>query len=264
MQPKTHEALSRDAAALYRTCSGQAMSKELAAAFAKGAVDEDEIGLTRARNWHFYNNGGKIGKYRILFLHCNGSNGHIFNERLKTLNKMIVSKTSPRDIYALAGRAAHHIQDMSSPPHVMPIYHTTGDRFDSYKPAPISAPDAASLCIDIKGTACGPPELLELAAQNTLKAVAEPVVFSCGKIVENETWMKFWGGPDDKERPGFKLYGEYGNNFGTIPSCKNNICHLYDKNTFDRFYSGCYTRAVVDTIRLLMYLDRRIKGKESG
>jgi len=264
MQPKTHEAFSRDAADLYEVCSGCVMPKKLISAFAKGSVDEDEIGLTRARNWHFYNNSGRIGKFWIFFLHCNGSNERIFNERLKTLNKMIISKADPLDIYALAGRVAHHIQDMSSPPHVMPIYHTTGDKFDSYKPARVSAPNAESLLDDIKGTETRPPELLERAAQNTLKAVSEPVIFGGGETIENETWMKFWGGPDDKDRPGFRLYGEYGNRFGTVPPCGTSVSHLYDKNTFDRFYSGCYMRAVADTVRLLFHLGRRISAEEPG
>jgi hypothetical protein len=118
------------------------------------------------------------------------------------------------------------------------------------------ATDATAICKEVKGTIIEPFELLERAAQNTLHAVAQPVVFADGKTLENETWMKFWGGPDDQDLSGFKTYGEYGNLFGTIPPCKSSICRAYDRNTYDRFYNEAYMRAVADTVRLFIYLDQ--------
>lgn len=259
-EPKKHDLFSNHAASLYETCTGRVMLKELSPAFAGGAVDEDEWGLTRAKNWHFYNNDNKIGRYWKIILYCYGSNEHIFCKRLKKLEFMLTSKAPNIEIYEVAGRVAHHIQDMSSPPHVMPIYHMDHDKFDIYEPAPVPASDVTAICKDVNRTVVGPLELLERAAQNTLKAVANPVVFDNGKTVENETWMKFWGGPDDKELSGFKTYGEYGNLFGTIPPCESSVCRAYDRNTYDRFYNECYMRAVTDTVRLLIYLDQRNTG----
>jgi hypothetical protein len=255
--PNKHELISSSAASLYETCTGRAMPKESLSAFAKGAADEDEWGLTRALNWHFYNNGNKIGRYWKFILHCNGSNEKIYHKRVRTLDGMMISKVPDIEIYAAAGRVAHHIHDMNVPPHVMPIYHLGDDNFDNYIPASMPAAEAAALCKDVTGTIIEPLELLERAAQNTLKAVAKPVVFADGKTFENETWMKFWGGPDDQDLPGFKTYGEYGNTFGIIPPCKSSVCRAYDRNTFDRFYNEDYMRAVADTVRLFIYLDQR-------
>jgi hypothetical protein len=256
-EPQKHELISNSAASLYETCTGRAIPKELSSVFAKSAAAEDEWGLTRALNWHFYNNGHRIGRYWKFIFHCNGSNEKIYHKRVQTLDDLLASKESDKKIYAAAGRVAHHIQDMSVPPHVMPIYHLGDDNFDNYVPASIPAADSAAFCKDVNETVVEPFELLERAAQNTLKAVAKPVVFADGKTLDDETWMKFWGGPDDQDLSGFKTYGKYGNIFGTIPPCESNICREYDRNTFDRFYNEAYMRAVADTVRLLIYLDQR-------
>ena len=264
-EPERHELISNSAATLYKACTGHAITEELLSAFAQGTADEDERGLTRALNWHFYNNGHRIGRYWKFIFYCNGSNEKIYHQRVQTLDGLFALKTSSIKIYAAAGRVAHHIQDMSVPPHVMPIYHLGDDNFDNYIPASIPTADTAAICKDIKGTAIEPFDLPEQAAQNTLRAVAQPVVFADGKTSENETWMKFWGGPDDPDLSGFKTYGEYGNVFGTIPPCKSSICRAYDRNTFDRFYNEAYMRAVADTVRLFIYLDQRYAVlKQSG
>jgi hypothetical protein len=255
-EQEKHELISNSAASLYETCAGRAIPGELLSAFAQGAADEDELGLTRALNWHFYNNGHRIGRYWKFIFYCNGSNEKIYHQRVRTLDGLFASKASAIKIYAAAGRVAHHIQDMSVPPHVMPIYHVGNDNFDNYAPASMPATDATAICKEVKGTIIELFELLERAAQNTLHAVAQPVVFADGKTLENETWMKFWGGPDDQDLSGFKTYGEYGNLFGTIPPCKSSICRAYDRNTYDRFYNEAYMRAVADTVRLFIYLDQ--------
>jgi hypothetical protein len=256
-EPERHELISNSAASLYKACTGHAIPEELLSAFAQGTADEDERGLTRALNWHFYNNGHRIGRYWKFIFYCNGSNEKIYHRRVQTLDGLFASKSSAIKIYAATGRVAHHIQDMSVPPHVMPIYHLGNDNFDNYVPASRPAAGTAAICKDVNGTVVEPLDLLELAAQNTLKAVAKLVVFADDKTLENDTWMKFWGGTADQDLSGFKTYGEYGNLFGIIPPCESSICRAYDRNTYDRFYNEAYMRAVTDTVRLFIYLDQR-------
>ncbi|MBN1364723.1 MAG: hypothetical protein JW976_07965 [Syntrophaceae bacterium] len=258
MKPSKHKLFSSQAALIYKACTGKAIPEKLIKAFGLGSVNEDYSGLTRAVNWHFYNRDKKIGHYWKFFLFCNGSNENIFKERISSLEKMIISRESRQKIYEIAGRIAHHIQDMSSPPHVMPIYHVGNDKFDNYEFVDQRVADAVPVYKDVM-MFIEPFDLLERAAQNTIKAVAEPVVFNNGKVIKGETWMKFWGGPDDKQLSGFKTYGKYGNVFGSIPLCESDVCREYNRDTFDRFYAECYKRAVTDTVRLLIYLDRQIK-----
>lgn len=257
-EAKKHGVFSNDAAALYEVCTGRHMPRELLSFFVEGAIDEDKPSLTRATNWHFYNNEKRIGRYWWFVLRCNGSNEHIFKIRLDALKSMLDSKKPNSEIYEAAGRVAHHIQDMSSPSHVMPIYHAGNDKFDKYVPAPVTASNVSQRCDEISGTPADPFTLLEEAAKDTLRVVRE------GRTVENETWMKFWDGPDDEKRPGFKTYGEYGNVFGIIPPCEGNMCQAYTRSMFDTFYTQRYMRAVIDTARLFRYLDEQNKGSQQS
>jgi len=259
-EPQTHAMFCRDAARIYQACTGHVVSTEWIARLTEGSVHEDDLSLERVLNWHFYNNDGKIGKYWKYFFYCHGSNERIFKRRLETLDRLIAEKKSLPEIYTMAGRIVHHIQDMSSPPHVMPIYHVGSDRFDKYKSA--SGTLDAEICSEMQAGAHHPLDLLENAAQNTLKAVNRSVVFDGQKTFENETWLKFWGGPEDENLVGFRTYGLYGNVFGESP-CNSGICLLYNKRVYDDFFGECSRRAITDTVRFLMYLDERI-GKGAG
>lgn len=250
--------ISRQAALIYKACTGRVVPEESLSAFAGASADEDSFDLTRVVNWHFYNNGKKIGHYRKYFLYCNGSNEEIFKERLDELDAKITGKRARSEIYAAAGRVIHHVQDMSVPSHVVPIYHVSDDKFDNYQSAPLTIADFSPACGDL-ATRVEPGNLLESSAHNTLKAIAAPVIFDGGKAFAGETWMKFWGGPDDKNLTGFKTCGEYGNSFGDIPPCKDKICSSYNKAVFDSFYRESHRRAVADTVRFLIYLDSRLK-----
>jgi hypothetical protein len=252
-----HESFSNDAVDLYQACTGRVMPRQLSDAFVAGSVEEDTWGWTRARNWHYFNRDHKIGRY-WKFILCNGSNEHIFNERLRRLEYLFLSEAPGRDVYEVAGRLAHHIQDMSAPAHVVPINHLLCDNVDHYRYRP-ALPDRISSCEGALRPVVSPPDLLVQAADGTLKAIREPVVFDSGKKIENETWLKFWGGPEDRELSGFGTYGEYGNAFGVSPPCRNGrVCGEYNRDVYDRFYADRYRSAVLDTVRLLNYLERRM------
>jgi hypothetical protein len=254
-----HAPISRQAISVYQTCTGRAIPEELSKVFIEKVVAEDDMGLERFGNWHFYNNDNNIGRYYFLFY---GANDKTFQKLLKKLESLLTSnQPNPVEIYKVAGRIAHHIQDMSTPPHVVPVYHHKDDAFENYMPSSVFGENTSGLCGVLKAPVVAPGDIFGQAAQNTLKAVAGQVVFDSGKTVENETWVKFWGGEDDKKLDGFKNYGVYGNVFGRIPPCYSHVCRLYGKDTYDRFFNGCYGRAVTDTMRLLLFIDQRLKGR---
>lgn len=254
-----HGPISRQAVSVYQSCTGRAIPEELSKVFIEKAVHEDDVSLERLGNWHFYNNGNNLGRYYFLFY---GANDKIFQKLLKKLDSLLASnKPNPVEIYKVAGRIAHHIQDMSAPPHVVPVYHYKDDSFENYRPSSAFNENNPELCGVLKAWIPAPGDIFGQAAQNTLKAVAGPVVFDSGKTIENETWMKFWGGEDNKKLDGFKNYGAYGNAFGMIPPCNSHVCRLYGKETYDRFFNECYGRAVIDTVRLLLFVDQRLNGR---
>ena len=106
----------------------------------QGAKDADTRPLyTRATNWHFYN--GNLEQDTVkktiwpfhepLVIHL--SSNHILQRRVKELEQEI-AKNSIEDALLLVGRILHHIQDMSTPSHVVPVYHgpLITDSFEIY------------------------------------------------------------------------------------------------------------------------------------
>lgn len=263
-EPQKHVEFSHDAAGLYNTCSGNSIAENDSNAFASGARKEDNPWPERGLNWHFYNNSGKIGEYRrYLFFNCNGSNEKIFAKRLAELKGLISEKAPKEDIYEAAGRVAHHIQDMSSPPHVVPIYHTSEDRFDKYLPGALPDSFSAETCKSLMGKVnISPDELLQSAAVATISAISTPVFFVGTGEVSGETWEKFWVGEDDKVYEGFISYGVYGNTYGKVVAStreKNRI--KYNQETFVNFFNERRNHAVIDSALMLLYVDQLLKTK---
>lgn len=106
----------------------------------KGSEDPDNTPFySRATNWHFYNRNldrdvveKKVWSFQepVVF-HL--SSDHILQERVEQLSRE-VDKRSVRDCCLLVGRILHHIQDMSTPSHVVPVFHgpQVPDSFESY------------------------------------------------------------------------------------------------------------------------------------
>lgn len=106
------------------------------------------------------------------------------------------------EVWALAGAILHHVQDMASPPHVVPVEHGVGDGFESY---PLDG-----LVLSAQGTPVpamsGTRAHVELAGR-TWSVVQTGGYAACGAT---HTWSEFW-----HAEPGvFGRYGGRGNRFG--------------------------------------------------
>lgn len=101
----------------------------------KGTIIEDNVYTfppTRLWNWHFYrqkNSNNSIPERVKLYMRPTSE--VIFGKRIKTMIKL--AKNNPKR-YEYLGRIIHHIQDMSTPSHVVPIYHAKKptDYFESF------------------------------------------------------------------------------------------------------------------------------------
>jgi hypothetical protein len=187
---------------------------------------------------------------------CSSDLREIFKRRLDEREKLAEGNRDKKEMFMAMGRAAHHIQDMSSPPHAVPIYHTCFDRFDKYPSKTVYGKDLSRFVAGLESMVMEPSELLDRAAKDTLDAVEGPVVFTEGGVDVRETWLKFWGGPPDRKYDGFGTYGEYGNAFGKIPPSDDETGKRYDEKTYALFFDGCIERAVMNTVHLLMLLDK--------
>lgn len=254
MKPAIHKIISEKAVELYNKSSGTPLSDSFSEAFNRGSVIEDRIGLTRLMNWHFYDNNGTIGRYRKFILNCYGSNKNIFSIRLNELKLQIKNSSPAKFTGETAGRIAHHIQDMVSPSHVLPIYHTIDDRFDSYPPVSDRIIRSISPLPSAEMDETFPFRLLNEAAIETINAVNNNVIFDGDITLPGETWQNFWGDQPDKRLRGFVKYGIYGNKFGDARPCIGSAAVSYTKSTFDHFYMGRFNCGVRFTAELLRFL----------
>jgi hypothetical protein len=106
-----------------------------------------------------------------------------------------------------AGHLAHHLQDMASPPHVVPVNHGLGDGFERHGVRPSLARLAGRELAPLSGA-----DAQQALARETLAAIrSESLPTREGAI----PWSAFWAEPG-KRGPGvFGGYGaEVGNAFG--------------------------------------------------
>jgi hypothetical protein len=223
--------------------------------FIDGSGKEDDISfsLQRLVNWHFYDPGSRLGH---AWWGARKSNTKRFEYLAEKLTES-TGKGLP-DIYGLAGRLAHHIQDMSSPPHAVPIYHTNKDPFDKYATAEIAGVKLTSAQLDVVKNEQRNLEfetmleLLNAAATRTIDRVEKPVSFD-GRLIASD-WTGFWRkfeltGAECGQKP-HKDFGCYGKNTFGIE------VEQFTPPVYDRFYKEQIASAIEDTLRLLILLDR--------
>jgi hypothetical protein len=106
-----------------------------------------------------------------------------------------------------AGHLAHHVEDMASPPHVVPVNHGLGDRFERYGTQASLARAQRRQVAPLSGD-----EAQQALARETLAAVrSESLSTPQGSI----PWSAFWAEPASHDPGTFGDYGaEAGNAFG--------------------------------------------------
>ncbi|MDY7231702.1 hypothetical protein [Hyalangium rubrum] len=156
-----------------------------------------------------------------------------------------------------AGHLAHHVQDMASPPHVVPVNHGLGDRFERYgvsaSLARVSRREVAPLSGD---------EAQRALARETLAAVrGEFLTVSGGAI----PWSAFWSEP---ETPGPGVFGGYGakvgNAFGRARvSWNGRMCDV-DPAGYAAFMDARISGAVAYTRAFLEWASARFEEAASA
>ena len=239
---------------LYPFSSGQ--NKELTDLFIDSSGKEDDIDLTLQRlfNWHFYDPGSRLGH---TWWGARKANTIRFANLAEKVAKS--DGKDPSETYELAGRLVHHIQDMSSPPHTVPVYHTTKDMFDKYATNKIVDVKLTSIQLDSAKSEQRDfnieilKKLLKDAAEKTISRVGESVVHDGRKIADD--WTEFWRkyeliGVECRCEP-CDDFGCYGKNiFG-----RETV--YFTKAVYDKFYEEQVACAIEDTLRLLILLHKR-------
>lgn len=243
-------------------------------------VEDIQPLLTRANNWHFFRSNTQIDPPAIL--------SKTSERRLADLcdhfEKSVDSGFKLENCYEWVGRVLHHIQDMSCPAHVMPIYHVKifsdnkADSLEKYFDDYIGSlgmaddtPGISSLC---SGPQAPAPETIYLAAADrTLKVVDNRTIkgYCNGSEVELPL-KKFWlpyGDSGKKctnpnfsiEHQGFTTYGEFENTFGQPTFAVGNDIYVVDADHYRDFYRWIYAAAVRDSIQALHYFEQILVDK---
>lgn len=216
--------------------------------------------FVRMFRWNYYDRSG-VGDRDILWVIDTR-----FHEHFDEVVKRVGTAERTNDRYRELGRIVSYVQDVTSPPHAVPVYATRWwrlalqDRFDRY---PVDEDAVSGLVAGSCDEAMKPApdfhEVLEDAARDTLAAVQEPVN---GLPV---TWEIFWRANEDPGK--FGSYGPAGNNFGRgtrFPCGQPERCVLLDDDPlYAEFALRRHAAAVIATVRAVM-IAQRIQQEVSG
>lgn len=153
-----------------------------AAAFARGAADEDWNIFRKWLVWHHY----YTPSFRVRSLWRRPS-----DERVAMLNGAIDGALDRHDAHRawfLAGLLAHHVQDMASPPHVVPVAHGL---FDAFESAATAARIPSLMGADVPDL--DPPDAHRALAVSTLAALDRPIECDAGPVASTTFWAPLAG-----------------------------------------------------------------------
>jgi hypothetical protein len=236
--------------------------KQNASYIIDGISDEDETQLyTRITNWHFYRatNSQIPKKYRRWYGNCRTTSEYIFSLRL--LN-MKYSEDGSKEYYNNLGRVLHHIQDMSTPSHVVPIYHGifTKDYFEKYMVKNINNKNKNILdkIFKLDNTIDSLESLYNSSAIATQKYIKDIPFKAIDKnnVTVDLQLSKFWRSYDSNYESieGFGTYGDLHKGFKKKIGNDINGYKMI-KEELDKINIFVYKKAIQDTCDALIFVN---------
>ncbi|QSQ28264.1 hypothetical protein JY651_25940 [Pyxidicoccus parkwayensis] len=226
-----HRALTASALDAAVASGSGAGLKEHREAVLHGATAEDLNLHVKWMGWHhFYRPEGHL--HSALREGSDARVRALWDEALEAARHGDMARAWDR-----AGHLAHHIEDMASPPHVVPVMHGLGDGFEDHglgaSLSRMSPRDVAPL----SGV-----EAQVALARETLDAVrTQSLTTRDGTAIP---WSAFWSEPDARSPGTFGVYGAVGNAFGQARVRWQGHMHEVDPASVDAFLDARASAAV--------------------
>jgi hypothetical protein len=220
---------------------------------ARSNVAQSEVNpFVRMFRWSYYDRSEEAERtaFWLIDTRFHGQ----FNERVRRLEKAQDEVAAYKEF----GRIVSFLQQVTSPPRVVPVYTgrfwrlSFSDRFDSFPVDELALNQAvAQDCSFLEAVKEDYHAILSTTARDTLAAVVEPI---SGMPV---SWQVFWTLAD--EQRSFGEYGSAGNNFGRKVEfrCGDERCLLLKDDPLYREFALARHLQAVRATMAAMYLSQR-------
>jgi hypothetical protein len=206
-----HDWITHAAIEEFNACHPGTLSRGDAFVVTLSDAEED---ANLIRKWteysHFYNPEKKLNMRRA------DSSVRLTGIDMDLVREMDRHKRHTYSILIALGHALHHIQDMTSPPHVVPVMHGLGDTYekheiDGQKIAYAAASGNRDCGLELTD-ASSLEEILTQTARETLRLLGTTQIDAQGTSSKRFDESAFWLPSSNND---FGSYGELGNHFGS-------------------------------------------------
>jgi hypothetical protein len=231
--------------------------------------------VERITNWHFFksHNDLKPGRYQIDLLPGTIPVTPTSERILATWLAEFTAARQENDTDTICdrlGRILHHVQDMSTPAHVTPVFHDMKTR-DSYElhlykrvTGGLLETVPRSSCIAAYSEKPPAADIMTIyrdAARETQQLLAAPIPVTVDGTDTEGSWNLFWKefSPDTARVPpdsvlyGFGSYGPLGRDFGaTAPVRRRDVTYRISQQVYDSLMTTLVRNAIGNSIRALV------------
>ena len=249
MKPAVHKRLTEVAIAL----CGERLSSEMrsfASEIAKGSVYEDNVSLERLFNWHFYRSADSTIPRRFYGF-MRPTSEHIL---LKHIQKMLRHGKKERERYEQLGRVLHHIQDMSTPSHVLAIYHdpATIDQFEAFVEVHLDTIAGDGTIVPINSESDG--GLAGIYHRYVTHGTFEATEHGTPKQLPLTRFWHDFHEDEDPRRRGFGMFGDLHECFNPVGGTER-CPYEITLHTLLKIQEHFCRRAIADSCLALLYAD---------
>ncbi|WP_373000197.1 hypothetical protein [Sulfurimonas sp.] len=228
----------------------------------QGTDDEDSTQFySRITNWHFYRANDLIPKtVNRYYGECKTTSEDILQKRIDDMKSF---STDDKEYYNNLGRVIHHIQDMSTPSHVVPVYHALfiKDHFEKYMVKHINESDLRDAVL-LDNEVIDFKSIYNKSAIETLNYVdntsfnAEDIYSITVDLPLSMFWESY--NPNKNSIKGFGSYGTLHKAFKKIKD-KTEVSvddYTIQKEELDKINVYVYNKALQDTCEALIYANQ--------